>query len=441
MGIELEAETAALRDRAVEHLRAGAPDLAERAFRAVLEQDSRDAQALRFLGARHLERNERTAALELLARAETVQSGHAATLHQLGMVYAMEGRPADAIAALERCLEVDGSHFMARLCLGTVLERQGEQPRALTQYFAAINAAQAQGHWLSDETTAPGLRQTVLNAMRVVNAGRRELFHRLLEPLRIRHGAVALRRVEHALSIYLGERQAQLPDPRQRSRFLYFPDVPSQPYYPRERFPWQRELEAAFDTIRNELAWAMRQTDKIEPFLAADTPEQMASMLGSSRDLAPSWDGYFFYRHGERYPVRCEGCPQTSALLDRLPLVRIPEHAPEVLFSVLAPGSHILPHQGVTNTRLVTHLPLIVPADCALRVGGEAHVWQQGRCVTFDDTFEHEAWNNSTQTRVVLILDCWNPDLTDIEQEAVTELVVGIGGFNRAAGVAMPTDG
>lgn len=68
---------------------------------------------------------------------------------------------------------------------------------------------------------------------------------------------------------------------------------------------------------------------------------------------------------------------------------------------------------AVSPIRLITHLPPIVLADCALRVGGEIHQWQAGRCVTFDDTFEHEAWNRSGETRVVLILDCWNPDLSD----------------------------
>jgi aspartate beta-hydroxylase len=89
----------------------------------------------------------------------------------------------------------------------------------------------------------------------------------------------------------------------------------------------------------------------------------------------------------------------------------------------------------VTNTRLVTHLPLIVPPDCALNVGGERHVWQEGRCVTFDDTFEHEAWNRSERTRVVMLLDVWNPHLTLAEREAITVLVEGIGDFNTEAGI------
>jgi aspartate beta-hydroxylase len=80
----------------------------------------------------------------------------------------------------------------------------------------------------------------------------------------------------------------------------------------------------------------------------------------------------------------------------------------------------------------VTHLPLIVPPDCAIRVGGVEHVWQEGRCVTFDDTYEHEAWNRSEQTRVVLILDSWHPDLSEVERAAVTDLVEAIGDFNQS---------
>ena len=80
----------------------------------------------------------------------------------------------------------------------------------------------------------------------------------------------------------------------------------------------------------------------------------------------------------------------------------------------------------------MTHLPLIVPPDCALRVGGEEHAWQEGRCVTFDDTWEHEAWNRSDRTRVVMILDSWHPDLSEAERAAVTDLVGAIGDFNQS---------
>jgi aspartate beta-hydroxylase len=142
---------------------------------------------------------------------------------------------------------------------------------------------------------------------------------------------------------------------------------------------------------------------------------------------APSWNGYYFYRYGVRREDNCTACPLTAAALDALPLSRVPRHGPEVLYSVFTPGTHLLRHRGVTNTRLVGHLPLIIPPDCALSVGGEQHVWQEGRVVVFDDTYEHEAWNRGNQIRVVLIFDIWNPYLTEVEIPAVAELIARMG--------------
>jgi aspartate beta-hydroxylase len=274
--------------------------------------------------------------------------------------------------------------------------------------------------------------------MAYIDNGRHQLFDAVLAPLRERYGAAELSRVEDCLAIYLGEKPAALPDPRQQPKFLYFPGIPSQPYYPRERFPWLDELESNTEVIRDELRAVLSEPQVLESFLLTDSPQDAADLLRSSGTGAAAWDAYFFHRHGERYDAHAARCPRTAALLDSLPLARVREHSPETLFSVLRPGSHILPHRGVTNTRLVTHLPLIVPPDCALRVGGEIHVWQEGHCVSFDDTFEHEAWNHSGETRVMLILDIWNPDLTAIEREAVTDLVGAIGDFNRECEVLTP---
>jgi len=112
--------------------------------------------------------------------------------------------------------------------------------------------------------------------------------------------------------------------------------------------------------------------------------------------------------------------------------LEVREHGPEVLFSVFTPGTHLLPHRGVTNTRLVGHLPLMVPEDCALKVGGELHQWQEGQVVIFDDTYEHEAWNRSDKTRVVMIFDIWNPHLSEAERAAVTDLIPAMGDFREA---------
>lgn len=405
---------------------------AEQAFARLLEAEPTDLQALQFLAMRHLARGEAGRAVEHLQSAHRAHPDDAATLHQLGTASMAGGDFGAAVDALRRGLSLAPGMFVARLRLGVALEQLSRPHDALVAYFTAINAAQAQGRWLNDETTAPGLRPAVQHAMRCVNAGRRQLFDGFIAPLRERHGRSELVRVEHALAIYLGEQAANLPDPRQRPKFLYFPGIPSQTYYPKARFPEFEALEAATAAVREELRAALSQEQDLEAFLKAESPQALDSMLRSSGSRPAAWDAYFFYRHGQRYDEHCARCPQTTALLERMPLARVRDHGPECLYSVLRPGTHILPHRGVTNTRLVTHLPLIVPRDCALRVGGEIHEWQEGRCVTFDDTFEHEAWNRSDETRVVLILDCWNPDLTEVEREAVAALVEGIGDFNRS---------
>ncbi|MEW5836821.1 MAG: aspartyl/asparaginyl beta-hydroxylase domain-containing protein [Pseudomonadota bacterium] len=423
------------RAQALAALQRGDVALAEQAFARLLEQLPSDAEALQFLASRELDQGRVTHAIERLHTARLAHPRDAAILHQLGAAQVLAGDRNGAEDSLREALQLAPGMFVARLRLGVLLEQQGRQREAATAYLGAINAAQAQGRWLSDETTAPGLRDAVKHAARHVAATRRELFDAVIEPLRQRYGRAELARVDQCLAIYLHELPPPLPDPRQRPLFLYFPGVPSQPFYPRERFPEHARLEAAVEAIRGELRTVLAGADDpLEPFLGAPSAEAVtARLLESTGAQEAGWDAFFFYRHGERYDANCARCPRTSALLDTLPLVRIRDHAPETLYSVLRPGTHILPHQGVTNTRLVTHLPLIVPPDCALRVGGQTHVWEEGRCVTFDDTFEHEAWNRSERTRVVLIMDSWNPDLTEVERLAVTDLVAAIGDFNRPA--------
>jgi aspartate beta-hydroxylase len=427
------ATSAICREQALAAWQRGDMVIAEQAFLRLLEVQPDDAEALQFLATRQLGQGNAERAIELLFAAHRTRPRDAAILHRLGEAQMLAGDLEAAADSLCKGLQLAPGMFVARLRLGVALEQQGRRHEAMLAYTGAINAAQAQGRWLDDATTAPGLRDAVKHAARYVTAGRRELFDAVIEPLRQRYGRSELARVDQCLAIYLHEQAAVLPDPRQRPKFLYFPGIPSQTFYPRERFPAQARLEAAVDAIRAELRAVLSDAqDDLVPFLGTHSSEAIAAHLQSSSGTREAaWDALFFYRHGVRHDMQCARCPRTSEVLDSMPLVRVRDHAPETLYSVLRPGTHILPHHGVTNTRLVTHLPLIVPPDCALRVGGETHLWEEGLCITFDDTFEHEAWNRSDRDRVVLILDSWNPDLSEAEQAAVTDLVAVIGDFNR----------
>src|SRR5688572_19014979 len=302
---------------------------------------------------------------------------------------------------------------------------------ALLSYYRAIIESQRQGRWLDQATTPPGLLSLVAHAMRFVKAGRRQAFDLVLDPVYRQHGREALRRFEDCLAIQVGERRALPPDARQRPSILYFPGLPATPYLDRSAFPWFDELERSTGAIREELLGVMPRASLSERVFDSDAAER----IGLAGEEAPSWNGFYFWRHGERREDNHAACPRTSAVLERLPLARIREHAPEVMFSVLTPGSHILPHRGVTNTRVVCHLPLIVPKDCALVVGGELRAWREGEAVAFDDTYEHEAWNRGARTRVVLIIDVWNPHLTAAERYAVAVLAEIMSDFNKAAGI------
>ncbi len=412
---------------------------AEAAYRAVLKAAPDTPEALNFVGMCALARGELASAQHDLERASQLEPAQPEIWKNLGIVHLARRDPGAALAAIDRALALEPSHHAARLHRGAALEMLGRSDDATAAYFGALVAAQERGMWRNDMTTPPGLRPAVKHAIRFVDTHRKRIFMELLAPLRDKYGAGALTRVEHGLEIYLGDRPPDYPDPRQFCKFFYVPGLTTTPYYPRDRFPWHAELEQHTGTIREELLGVLNDPVGVQPFLGTNDNEllRQQNLLAGTHGQA-QWNSFFFHRHGEVFEQNARRCPRTTAILDSLPLVHIRGHAPEVLFSILAPGSHILPHHGVTNTRLVTHLPLIVPEDCAIRVGGIEHVWQEGRCVTFDDTFLHEAWNRSGRVRVVMILDSWHPDLTDAEREAIALLVGAIGDFNQAANVAAP---
>ncbi|MFO1402205.1 MAG: aspartyl/asparaginyl beta-hydroxylase domain-containing protein [Steroidobacteraceae bacterium] len=287
-------------------------------------------------------------------------------------------------------------------------------------YTDALARAQLAGRWLDPSTTPQSSRPMVERAVRLILAAKREIVDGVV------NGLATLRetgwRACCALRVFLREEQARPPDPRQQPTMLYF-RTSSVTYFDTTTMPWVAGMEAQFPAIRDELLAALHGKSITERVFL-DTDVERLNLRG--QDAAPSWTGYYFYRHGARREDHCAACPATAAAIDAAPLARVPGHGPEVLYSVFTPGTHLLPHRGVTNARLVAHLPLVIPEDCALNVGGELHRWREGKVVVFDDTYEHEAWNHSDRTRVVMIFDVWNPFLTEVERQALADVLAGL---------------
>jgi aspartate beta-hydroxylase len=429
----VSATPADLREEVRRRLASGDVQRARDASLALLARDPSDGEARVLHASVLMAGGDWRAAAELLAIAAAGDHAPYAVAARYAICCAALGDPHSAAPAFGKALAERPGDFALRLAYGETLDALGDGDAAVRAYFRAICDAQNQGQWLSDASTPPGLRARVMQAMRRVDEGRLAAFMQALEPHIAAYGRDSLKRVIEALDIHLGLQAAPPRDPRQQPKFFWMPSLPPTTFFDPKLFPWYEALEAQTAAIREEALARLREARGLEPFLGALDKAVEAEFL-SGDEHSRAWDAYFFFRHGARFDDHHAACPRTSMALEGVPLTRIRAHAPEVLYSVLAPDSHITPHHGVTNTRVVTHLPLRIPdGDCALVVGGDTHRWRQGRCITFDDSMLHEAWNRSGETRVVMILDTWNPHLEEPERVALKDLVERIGDFNAAA--------
>jgi aspartyl/asparaginyl beta-hydroxylase (cupin superfamily) len=175
--------------------------------------------------------------------------------------------------------------------------------------------------------------------------------------------------------------------------------VPGVPVFDRVQFPWVESLESGAPAIRRELDGLLEYREHL-PGLREIQPDQMKI------DDDGRWKAFVLWGYGHRSVRGCERCPETAAVLGRIP------HLESAWFSILAPGKHIPRHSGVTKGVIRCHLGLKVPRGggrCEMRVADETVRWEEGRCVLFDDSYKHEVWNDTDEERVVLILDVRRP--------------------------------
>lgn len=341
------------------------------------------------------------------------------------------GRLDAAAATLRVLLDLQPANALGWMALGDVLAQAGQGRDATRARAKGLLHGRAAGWFMNMATTPEPLRPHIVAIIGEVNRQLAETVAQGLAQVHAAYGAAAMKRVTHAMNVFLGRAQDRPQSAHQAPRFLFFPGLPAGPYHDPALHPWSAHLVEAHAAIRAEALAVLHDGGALEEFLTFKPGQSKAAYLGGD-GARPSWDAFFFYRNGRRYDDNHARCPQTSALLDAIELCEVDGQAPEICFSVLQPGTRIMPHHGVTNTRLVYHLPLVVPGDCALHVfGGGEHHWREGAPMMFDDTFLHEAWNQSAQPRTILLMDCWNPHLTREERGAVRLLVEAISACER----------
>jgi len=317
-------------------------------------------------------------------------------------------------AALESSLETDQRNLMSLIRLAELHERRGELAEA-TPRWAGVSA-------LSREHSNPGPELSAIfdHARDFIAKRSQQLSDAIGQGLERDFADASerdLRRVSAAIDVMLGRRRVYANE----CFGMHYPFLPADEFFDRDHFPWLSELEAQTDVIKAELIELLSSGDAgLSPYveMPPGTPENKWSGLNNNK----AWSALHLWRDGVRVEEACARAPKTAKIVEKFPLVGIPNRTPTVFFSILEAGKHIPPHTGVTNTRAIIHLPLIVPPGCAFRVGGETREWREGEAFAFDDTIEHEAWNRSDQDRAVLILDCWNPHLSDHERAMICRM-------------------
>ncbi len=330
-----------------------------------------------------------------------------------------------AAAAVEAALRIDPRAFIALLMKASLIERQGDARLAAIAYGVALTQVP------TDELLNPALRGAVAHARQLHGRHIDELEAALKSEVSGKLGWGSTphqRRAEAFAERIVGKRRVYHQEPVQ----FHYPGLPEIEFHDRADFPWLAELEAATPDIREELIEILREDgDDLQPYV--NYPEGTPLDQWAELNRSPRWGAFHLYYDGREVSWNAARAPRTMAAIARLPQPHVQGRSPAAMFSVLQPKTRIPPHTGIANTRLVMHLPLIVPEGCGFRVGSETRQWREGEAWVFDDTIEHEAWNNSDRPRTILICDVWNPRLDPEERETITALMSAMDRFNGSA--------
>lgn len=354
-------------------------------------------------------------ALDAEPKAFGLWLNYATALRQTGDIAA-------ALEAVDEALTLEPRDVLALLLKGSLVERTGN----------AIDAGRIFGLALLFRSRAPAepAVQAALAHAEAVNAVYRKGLEAAMDAALAETLGTDLpisASPRRFLDLSAGRRRNYWPEP---STYLY-PGLPVFEFYDRALSPWIERFESYTDAIRRELE-AARATrpDLFSPYVAE--PKGVPVDQWAELNHSPRWSALQVIRAGTVQPYAPDLFPATLEALSLLPQPDVPGRTPSAMFSALQPKTRIPPHTGVSNARLVVHLPLIIPPGCGFRVGAETRPWEVGKAWVFDDTLDHEAWNDSDEVRVILIADIWNMFMTEDDRRAYASIVQALDRFHGA---------
>jgi aspartyl/asparaginyl beta-hydroxylase (cupin superfamily) len=385
-----------------------------------MQNTATDFRRLAQEGANALRQNDNQTAQRCFEQVVNAGMADASVFTGLSLACFRQGDSKAALGAIEYALKAEPRNLHALIVKGDILAASGEARTAVEFYQVAVQTA-------SEFAQLPA--ELAREVMRASEACKQ--FASSMEKVMRDELAAAgfdtdamTPRFRESLDVLFGHKKIYSSEPR----YFHLPRLAAIPFHDASTFEWIPELEAATAAIRSEALAVMNEPEAFTPYVAEDPnrPYKPQGGMVSNTD----WTAFFLWKNGSLIEENAARCPETMKALAKIPLTQMPHRSPSIFFSKLRPGAHIPPHNGMVNTRLLCHLPLIVPGTATFRVGNEQRNWQEGKAWVFDDSIEHEAWNDSTGTRVILLFEVWRPELTLEERNMVVELFAAIDRHN-----------
>jgi aspartyl/asparaginyl beta-hydroxylase (cupin superfamily) len=417
-------EINALEVQAARAAQSGRDDEAVSLWGRILEIDPSHGRSLTALGLRAFHKGDLQAARAAFQRVVDASGSEPQQWINLALACRQLKDEAGEESAIQRALSLDPTDLVALILRADLLERQGKTHQAARAHSAVATVSPPL------DRLHPDLKPAVSHALAYREKYQREFgtfLDRFLEPYQQTFAGENLKRFRDSLDIMVGRKKRY----DSHSVIYHYPNLAAIEFFDRADFPWLDEIEAATDEVRSEFIEILNAEEGFTPYITypQDVPHNQFAELNNS----PRWSAFHLYKLGGRIEENAAKCPITMKAIDGVPQPDLPGRTPAAMFSLLKPKTRIPPHTGVTNVRLVTHLALIIPENCGFRVGNDTRQWVPGKAWVFDDTIEHEAWNDSDKLRVVLIFDIWHPHLTPPERAMITALTAGVKAFSGDA--------
>jgi len=350
-------------------------------------------------------------ARSLLEQAVEEGGSNFALWQKLSAMCKASGDLNEALVAIDRALAISPLDFSALLSRAVISDGLGD-PNAGEEFGNAL------AQLPTGQAVPPAMAPAIAYAQKRSDDHRHALEARLIASLPAKLGSDKRTRAER----FISNRSHRTRHYHQEPSDFHYPGLPEIEFHQPDRFTGLAELEQATAVIRAEFdALIAAEAAEMVPYI--QYPDRIPMRQWKDLNHNPNWTAIHLLQNGRRIDANARHCPKTLQAISAMDQPEVTGASPNAMFSLLAPRTRIPPHTGVANTRLVCHLPLIVPSQCGFRCGATTREWRVGEAFVFDDTIEHEAWNDSEELRVVLIIDLWAPALGDDDRQAVAAVI------------------